>query len=530
MSSAPPRAVVLLVTLLAACPPTVDVVFVPVTLTLSTAPLAVWEHAGLVEIPLQLSAGPNQVVTARYELVPRSAQDTCLEPDFSGGSGKLSWLPGEQITHIPVRILDDLLAETDETFRVVLSEVTGAVVDGSAELTVSILDDDRTALLDAEADYGCLPNTGTDQSAALQAALLAAAESGRGVVRVAPGDYELSHVTVPAGTSLSGFGATFRRPAFAGSATVTLSLAHAGRQDSPHTLLEGFRIDGRRDEQGAFLDDSQENAHLIHAFADPSTPGRLRVTLESLTLESGVGDGVAFGPNVDGALCRTSCYDLWREAVSVSGGNSRLRSTGLVADASFGTTGVRFSARDPGYGPSSALQVELQDVLLATGDIELDLGADSEVVIRELTMGRGAFSVSAPDSSVRISDSLLMLGIPSERHNHFRVPHDVTITDSTLLLSEQLDEQPTTEEAERTLWFADVAFRATPRAKLEPGDHQLLFDRCQFGLAADVEANDEVFVVRSPADGGSVVVRSGQLGSGIRDWLAPACVGCVIEP
>src|SRR5690606_38912577 len=112
-------------------------------------------------------------------------------------------------------------------------------------------------------------------------------------------------------------------------------------------------------------------------------------------------------------------HDVWRDGVSLHGGGSTLRVRGLDATASSGTTGVYLEGHTTGYEGTRHVDVEIEDARLATGDIELDIAEDSRVVMRRVTMTAPPFRLLAPDSSVRVSDSVLQLGIPTERHNNW---------------------------------------------------------------------------------------------------------------
>ncbi len=503
--------------------------FRPIRLDFEAQVLRVRENDGVAQLRLQLSAPPPAPVTVAYELRGVEAQSSCPERDFEASAGTLTFATGEVAAAVSVLVTDDELAETDESLVVELGQPEGAVLDGANSVSIIIEDDDRTQLIDA-ADFALAPGVSEDSGLALQAALSAAATGGgRGVVVVAPGDYELLGVDVPAGTTLSGRGAVFHRPALAGPDAVMFRVSHASPSDSAPTLLEGFSVDGRRSEQGKFSKDELQDANLIQVAGDTLSPGRARITLQGLTLNSATGDGIALRDDVDANVCDIHGDDLWRELLSVHGGNIRVVATGLRGSASEGTTGIWFGAAETGYAGSSLIDVELDDVILDSGDLEIVLSGGSRFTARRLIMNQAPFRLVAPDSTVRISDSVLMTGIPSLKRNYFHLPHDVEIRDSVIVLSERADELNATEEADRSLVFAEVNFASEPEQQAAPGVHRLLFDGCQFLVAPDVEPADNVSVVMAQA-GGSVLVRGSSFGPGVGAWFAEPCSGCKLEP
>ncbi len=501
-----------------ACAPLEDSVFLPVELE-PAEPVSVDEGALAVEIPVRLDQAPRSSLTLSYELVGRQAQNDCPEPDFEAAEGQVHWEAGEAVALVRVWIGDDALAETDESFELRVA--------GRELLTIHILDNDRDALLDA-GDYGVVSGT-ADQSDALQAALDAAFELGRGVVVVRPGDYELSSVTLPEGVTLSAHGARFHRPARSAADVVGLHIEHAGTGDSLPSLVEGATFDGRRDEQGAYRDNERQDAHLIALQGDSRDGGRVTSTLESIELSSGTASGVMVGPDVNVTLCGVRANELWRDAVTVSGGATRVRLRGLDATASEGT-GLWIGARNWGYGESFAQDVEIEDVRIAAGDVELEATAGSWLSVRRLIMTEPPFRLDAPGGVVRVVDSVLMTGIPSDQHNFFGVPHDVELSGTTLVASEKPAPGVTFDEAARTLSAANVGTvsLASSGGPSVPGT--LSFIGCRFELAASVDPDDSVTAVDNQNPDVSVTVSGSSLGSGFTSFFSAACENCALEP
>ena len=525
---------------LAACGSGDDVAFDTSVATLDPTPIRVLEGSGVVRVPLRLTSAPALPITADYRLLADEAQDRCQIPDFSAASGRVVWAPGERATSIEVFIGDDSLAEIDERLKIALEFSSDSVPLGSALLPLVIEDDDRSALLEAS-DYGLFPDTPGDQSAALQAALDAAALSGRGVLRVAPGSYEVRSVAVSAGITLSARGARFVRPKASAADTITLAVNYAGDADSEPTLLEGLLLDGLRDEQGPFRDRELEDAHLVRFGAEPTRRGRLRGALEGLTFAAATGNGVLFGPNSDVSLCGIVGSDVFRDVVSLRGGNSRVSLRELDASSQDGTTGLWFDGTPRGYGETRFMDVEIDGARLGSGDVEIEAFDGSVVSLRGVTMTRAPFRLASPDGSVKIADSVLQIGVPSERYNFFNAPHDVEIEGSTLVASERIDDADAASEAARQLAIASVRWLTLEdggvsqagdpaRDDLAAGPHRLVFDRCRFATAGDIEATDRVFAAANAAEEVEVVIRGSTLSAGISDWFAPGCVNCTLEP
>jgi hypothetical protein len=516
------------------CSPVDDVVFDGSVAELLLEPTRVKEGAGALEITVRLRAPLSSSLRANYESVALEAQDGCQSPDFAASSGSVSFAPGTTEAHIALWILDDDLAELDEAFSIRLENAVGATLRGLTEIPVTIEDDDRSGIVDARAEFGVEPGRATDQSSALQAALDQAQMLGRGVVKLAAGDYEVLAVEQHAGTTLSGRGARLHRPAKAPDDALTVSTTHHGSADSPRTLIEGLTIDGRRDFQRDYRAKIGENAHLIQLHGEPSQAGRLRVNVESVELEEGTGSGVYVGPNSDVVMCQVHGNDLYRDLLTLRGGNSRIDGRALIANSAIGTSGMWFSGDPEGYSASRRVEVVLTDTRLASGDLELELTSGSTLAITRLEMARGPLRLVAPDASVHIADSLLQFGLPSAAHNYIGLPHDVRITRSTLVVGETNDEGAPASEAKRTLSAADVRWdldeELAGALRVASGAHRLLLESCTFQRGADVDSDDTVFGVHSAGSSGSVVVLAPTLGAGIVNALNPECAGCSSSP
>jgi hypothetical protein len=510
-----------------------DAVFELDNLDLSGEPWRVLEGAGSISIPIGLSRPAKSQVSFSYHTLDLAAQSDCQVPDFEATAGRLFWPAGERVATLRLWINDDELAETDEQLKLVFDDPTGSLLAASRELVIEIGDDDRTALIDARASFGVEPNIAVDQSDLLQSALDEAATSGRGVVVLAAGDYEITSVTVRPGTTVSGPFARLHRPARSAAETKTLVVEHSGELDSAPTLVEGVSIDGRRDEQGAYVGYERQLANLIAVAGDPKLPGRLHVSLEEVTVSSGTGDGINVGTNVDGRLCHVHGQDLWRDMLSARGGDTKLRVRGLDANASKGKSGLWFDGGTKGFSGTRRLDIELEDLKLETGDVEIDVSDESRVSVERLVMMDAPFRLVAPGSSVKISDSVLMSGVRVPSNNYWGQFQEVEVRNSTLRVSESAEAgtEPFASEpveSDQSLIAVNIEWPGEDAAGVASG--VLLFENCSFDSASDVEPSDTVYAVMSPSQGPTIRVVGSTLSPTFKDWFAPDCADCRLEP
>ncbi|PZP45392.1 MAG: hypothetical protein DI601_09695 [Azospirillum brasilense] len=101
--------------------------------------------SGTLRFAVSLSRAADAPVTLRWNTVSGTAT---AGQDFQAASGQITIAAGASTASIAVTVLGDRLREADESFRVVLTDVSGAVV-GDGEASGTILNDDRPTALAA---------------------------------------------------------------------------------------------------------------------------------------------------------------------------------------------------------------------------------------------------------------------------------------------------------------------------------------------------------------------------------------------
>jgi hypothetical protein len=88
-------------------------------------------HAGVVDVPIVLSAASEKLITVRYATEDGAAR---AGTDYEATSGAVTFEPGETVQHVAVRLVGDHRRERDETFSLRLADGSRGVV--------TIVDDD----------------------------------------------------------------------------------------------------------------------------------------------------------------------------------------------------------------------------------------------------------------------------------------------------------------------------------------------------------------------------------------------------
>ena len=119
-----------------------DILLVPGQIGLTQSAATVSEAAGTLTLQVTRSAGLAGAVSVNYATANGTAT---AGTDFTAAAGTLTWAPGEGgAKSIVVSLINDTTMESDESFTVNLSNVTGGAVLGTATATVTVQSEDDT--------------------------------------------------------------------------------------------------------------------------------------------------------------------------------------------------------------------------------------------------------------------------------------------------------------------------------------------------------------------------------------------------
>jgi MYXO-CTERM domain-containing protein len=129
------------------------------TLQCSTASVSVGESAGMVTLSVTRTGGTEGAVS----VVIATADGTATQPaDYTQSMSTLNWSNGDSAAKtFNVPIIDDKVAESNETFTATLSNAVGASVGATPSVTVTIDDNDAAPTISAIADQAIAENEAT---------------------------------------------------------------------------------------------------------------------------------------------------------------------------------------------------------------------------------------------------------------------------------------------------------------------------------------------------------------------------------
>jgi hypothetical protein len=329
--------------------------------------------------------------------------------------------------------------------------------------------------------YGAVGNGVANDTAAIQAAVTAAA-AVRGTVLIPPGIYMVTTITLAPGITVSGYGATLKRPANQPNGTRTLSMpinglgSWTGTTDSDLLTIEGLTIDGNSANQGPYREYDLQQAHLIFLSANvdsaASNAGRLRANLRDLVLRNSVADGIQLYVHVDAQITNVRADNCWRGGLGISGGHTRVQVQNFATTGAVDVTGIDVEVDGTGYGGSHAVDLEFNGMLL-DGDFDVALRAGSRLVASNIIAGLG-FSLACKEASMQFSNCQFKVGTYGS--HSILWPNDVTFRDCVFELSNVAEAGAvdgagahivwntggSTEEQGQRCRFLDCDFRVAP--------------------------------------------------------------------
>ena len=112
------------------------------TIALRTTDRVVSEKAGTIGIEITRTGSTAGSVTVQYGIYADTATQGL---DFDAAGGRITFQPGQTSVTVPIRVLDDRIAEATEAFAFTLISADGGTLLAPRTTRISILDDERVA-------------------------------------------------------------------------------------------------------------------------------------------------------------------------------------------------------------------------------------------------------------------------------------------------------------------------------------------------------------------------------------------------
>lgn len=288
---------------------------------------------------------------------------------------------------------------------------------------------------------GAAGNGGTDDTDAIQRASDKVRRAGGGTVLFPAGTYLISNtVHIYPGVTYEGTG----NPVIQAKAGypkdtrmfTTESFPWVGTTDSPYLIVRGLTFDGNSSRQGAYKNYENEHSFLLYLTGNPTQPGRLRALVENTTVRNGVADGISVFVNADVQIRNVRGDNLFRGAVTMTGGYSKLDVNGLTTTGDIDRTGIDIETDGNGYGGTLRNESTWRNLDL-DGDLDFQVYDGSTVTADNIHMRSGPIFIGAMNSTITINNSTLAIGMADSYLNRIVAPHNVTFNNTTFTMTQQ---------------------------------------------------------------------------------------------
>ena len=217
----------------------------------------------------------------------------------------------------------------------------------------------------------------------------------------------------------------------------TESFPWTGLTDSPLLTIDGLTFDGQSSQQGIYKDYQNEHSHLLYLTGYRFVPGRLRALVRNSTFRNGVADGVSVAQNADVEVRNVRGENVFRGAVVLTGGYSKLNVDGLTTIGNIDVTGIDIETDSPGWGGSLRNDSVWKNLDL-DGDLDFGVLQGSTVYAENVLTRSGPLFLMARDSStIRIVNSTIGVGAADSYLNRIVAPGDIRFENTTFVMTYQ---------------------------------------------------------------------------------------------
>jgi len=318
--------------------------------------------------------------------------------------------------------------------------------------------------------FGAIPNDNRDDTRAFQKCVDFAIKRKIQKIFIPAGVYDISSVNVSYGLKIFGEkGSILKKMPYSKKFDRTFTTGirgytYKGIKDSPLLEFKNLEFDGNFTNQGPYVNYELEHQHSIFLMADENFPGRLKAKIDSCYFYNGVADGVSIYKHVDAEVINCSAENVFRGAVTITGGNSKVLINSLVAKGDVHSTGIDIEIDGESKTHGYHTEVTAKNLWLK-GDFDISGGPSGSFIGDSIYCESAPFRVHYPGGVVRITNSTFK-NLYSEQ-SRIIFPANVSFQDCNFHFNSD----------EKDKYGIEVFFNA-PYHKSDQG--KLSFNKCTF--------------------------------------------------
>ncbi len=204
-------------------------------------------------------------------------------------------------------------------------------------------------------------------------------------------------------------------------------------------VIRGINFDGNRQQQGPYSDYELEHQAMIFVTGNPEYAQRLNLEISNCNFRDGVADAISIWKNVNASIDSINVTDVFRGAITITGGHTVVKASSLVAGGDTHKTGVDIEVDSPGYGVSMATDVHFSDFVL-DGDFDVSAKHGGKLLCERMKVLGPPLNIYGLEAVIEIRDSEIHTGHLHECKVMF--PTDLKIINTDFYIA-----QPTAPES-----------------------------------------------------------------------------------
>lgn len=324
--------------------------------------------------------------------------------------------------------------------------------------------------------FGAIANDNVDDTQAFQAALDYAAQNNVKVLRIPSGTFIINALKVSKGIAIIGQeNSVLKKKPFAGKWSRMITFNRDDSNLAAVYKVSNITFDGNSSKQGPFLNYQLQQQHLIFMEGKNNRPEKVNVEVADCNFRNSVADAISIYTNSNAKVARCTFKDIFRGAVVVTGGNTKVEVRGITVEKGAINTGIDIEAQGKGFDGTKSVQALFKDVVLQ-GKFDIGLVDNSVFVGENIVCFNSPFNVMADGTSkVNIISSKFYTNQGQLRRISFPANVQFDDCDFTFRGNARLSNEKN--------YIIKVLLESKTRKKT---DQQLTFNNCRFGTTGKV--------------------------------------------
>ncbi len=282
------------------------------------------------------------------------------------------------------------------------------------------------------------------------------------------GEYIIDQLHLPPGAFVNGEDAIIKKKPYSEtfSRMFTTKKFEAKIQTVTKPLIiQNFLFDGNYKNQGEFDNYELEHQAMVFLSAPENSKKQLKAIVRNCRFKEGAGDAIGVFRNVDLEVYNCEAENVFRGAVTVTGGNTKVYVDSLKAYGDAYVTGVDVEVDYPGFNKNFEVDIEMRNIWV-DGDFDIAMRHGKFYGYNINSAGPPTY-IAARNGSILIENS----NFSKNKDGIFRILYPKNVVFNNCKFNFTSDKYSKYKEGIRIRW-GDKTYRGK--------DQKLVFNACTF--------------------------------------------------